>query len=76
MELLIFNDPKVTKVLESYQLIQMDVTKNTLDHQQVLRQYGLFGPPAILIVGLDGQEKVSNRVIGFMKPERFLERLR
>ena len=76
MELLTFNNPKVSKVLESYQLIQIDVTNNTLEHQQILKQYGLFGPPAILLIGLDGQEQVSRRVIGFMNADRFLERLR
>lgn len=75
MELLTFNNPKVSKVLESYQLIQIDVTNNTLEHQQILKQYGLFGPPAILIIGLDGQEQTSRRVIGFMQADRFLERL-
>lgn len=75
MELLTFNNPKVSKVLESYQLIQIDVTNNTLEHQQILKQYGLFGPPAILIIGLDRQEQTSRRVIGFMQADRFLERL-
>lgn len=76
MELLTFNHPAVSKVLESYQLIQIDVTKNTLEHQQILKQYGLFGPPAILLIGVDGQEQVSKRVIGFMNADRFQERLR
>jgi thiol:disulfide interchange protein DsbD len=76
MELLTFNHPAVSKALESYQLIQIDVTKNTLEHQQVLKQYGLFGPPAILLIGVDGQEQVSKRVIGFMNADRFYERLR
>lgn len=76
MELLTFNNPKVSKALEAYQLIQIDVTNNTLEHQQILRQYGLFGPPAILLIGVDGQEQVSKRVIGFMNANRFLERLR
>jgi thiol:disulfide interchange protein DsbD len=35
----------------------------------------LFGPPAILFYDASGDEKVSRRVIGFMKAERFLERL-
>ena len=65
----------MSKVLESYQLIQIDVTNNTLEHQQILKQYGLFGPPAILLIGLDGQEQTSRRVIGFMRADRFLERL-
>jgi thiol:disulfide interchange protein DsbD len=75
MELLTFSDQKVIAALGTYQLIQVDVTKNTLEHQRILKQYALFGPPAILFFDANGEEKVSKRVIGFMKAERFLERL-
>jgi thiol:disulfide interchange protein DsbD len=75
MEALTFNEKNIANKLASYQLIQVDVTKNTADHQAILKRYGLFGPPAILFFDRSGQEQVTNRVIGFMKPERFLERL-
>ena len=75
MELLTFSNEKVKAALSSYQLIQVDVTKNTVEHQRVLKQYALFGPPAILFFDANGEEKASKRVIGFMKAERFLERL-
>jgi len=75
MELLTFSDEKVKAALSAYQLIQVDVTKNTVEHQRILKQYALFGPPAILFFDANGQEKVSKRVIGFMKAERFLDRL-
>jgi thiol:disulfide interchange protein DsbD len=75
MELLTFSNEKVKAALSAYQLIQVDVTKNTVEHQRILKQYALFGPPAILFYDTSGDEKVSRRVIGFMKAERFLERL-
>jgi thiol:disulfide interchange protein DsbD len=75
MEVLTFNDATVSKRLMSYQLIQVDMTKNTADQQAILKRYGLFGPPAILFFDQQGQELSSKRVIGFMKPERFIERL-
>lgn len=75
MELLTFSDEKVKAALGTYQLIQVDVTKNTVEHQRILKQYALFGPPAILFFDANGEEKISRRVIGFMKAERFLERL-
>ena len=75
MELLTFSDEKVKAALRTYQLIQVDVTKNTVEHQRILKQYALFGPPAILFFDANGEEKISKRVIGFMKAERFLERL-
>ena len=75
MELLTFSDEKVKAALSTYLLIQVDVTKNTVEHQRILKQYALFGPPAILFFDANGEEKLSRRVIGFMKAERFLERL-
>jgi thiol:disulfide interchange protein DsbD len=75
MELLTFSDKKVKAALSTYLLIQVDVTKNTVEHQRILKQYALFGPPAILFFDANGEEKLSKRVIGFMKAERFLERL-
>jgi thiol:disulfide interchange protein DsbD len=75
MELLTFSDEKVKTALSTYLLIQVDVTKNTVEHQRILKQYVLFGPPAILFFDANGEEKLSRRVIGFMKAERFLERL-
>jgi thiol:disulfide interchange protein DsbD len=75
MELLTFSDEKVKAALGAYLLIQVDVTKNTVEHQRILKQYALFGPPAILLFDANGEEKISKRVIGFMKAERFLERL-
>ncbi len=75
MELLTFSDEKVKAALSTYLLIQVDVTKNTVEHQRILKQYVLFGPPAILFFDANGEEKLSRRVIGFMKAERFLERL-
>ena len=75
MEVLTFSDPSVVEKLKAYELIQVDVTKNTVNQQAILKRYGLFGPPTILFFDRDGQERSSQRVIGFMKAQRFLERL-
>ena len=75
MELLTFSDERVKRALSNYQLIQVDVTKNTSEHRLILKKYELFGPPAILLFDAQGLENQSKRVIGFMKPDRFLERL-
>lgn len=75
MELLTFGNAKVAKALGVYQLIQIDVTKNTPEQIAVLKRYGLLGPPAILFLDEDGHDLTAKRVVGFMKPERFLDRL-
>jgi thiol:disulfide interchange protein DsbD len=57
-------------------LIQADVTKNSPEHQALLKRFGLFGPPGILIFNFNSEELKNQRVIGYMPPQRFVERLK
>ncbi len=75
MEVSTFANPEVSKQLKQFVLLQADVTKNNADNQALLKRFGLFGPPGILIFNLDSQEQKEQRVIGFMPPQRFMERL-
>ena len=76
MEVTTFANPEVSKQLKQFVLIQADVTKNSADNQALLKRFGLFGPPGILIFNLGSQEQKDQRVIGFMPPQRFMERLK
>ena len=76
MEVSTFANPEVSKQLKQFVLIQADVTKNSADNQALLKRFGLFGPPGILIFNLDSEEQKDQRVIGFMPPQRFMERLK
>lgn len=76
MEVSTFANPEVSKQLKQFVLLQADVTKNSADNQALLKRFGLFGPPGILIFNLDSQEQKEQRVIGFMPPQRFMERLK
>jgi len=76
MEVTTFANPEVSKELKQFVLLQADVTKNSADNQALLKRFGLFGPPGILIFNLDSQEQKDQRVIGFMPPQRFMERLK
>ncbi|MBU3622601.1 protein-disulfide reductase DsbD [Polynucleobacter sp. AP-Latsch-80-C2] len=76
MEVNTFSNPEVSKVLQQFVLLQADVTKNSPDNQALLKRFGLFGPPGILIFNQDSQELQDQRVIGYMPPQRFVERLK
>jgi len=76
MEVSTFANPEVSKQLKQFVLLQADVTKNSADNQALLKRFGLFGPPGILTFSLDSQEQKDQRVIGFMPPQRFIERLK
>ena len=75
MEIKTFQNAAVAKKMQDFILVQADVTRNTAEHQTLLKQYGLFGPPGILLFNPAGEEQINQRVVGFMPPDRFLLRL-
>ena len=75
MEVNTFANPEVSETLKQFVLLQADVTANSQENQALLKRYGLFGPPGILIFNLNSQEQADQRVIGYMPPQRFIERL-
>jgi thiol:disulfide interchange protein DsbD len=76
MEVNTFANPEVSKELKQFVLLQADVTANSPENQALLKRFGLFGPPGILIFNQNSQEQKDQRVIGYMPPQRFIERLR
>jgi thiol:disulfide interchange protein DsbD len=76
MEVNTFANPEVSKELKQFVLLQADVTKNSVDNQALLQRFGLFGPPGILIFNQNSEELKEQRVIGYMPPQRFIERLK
>ncbi len=75
METYTFADPRVKQALKGYVLLQADVTNNSDDDKALLAKFNLIGPPAILFFGLDRQEKIANRVIGYQDAEIFITSL-
>lgn len=75
MEHLTFSDPAVRARMAQALLLQVDVTANTADDKQLLKRFGLFGPPGMLFFDATGRERQEARVIGFLPPQRFAEML-
>jgi thiol:disulfide interchange protein DsbD len=75
MEINTFANSEVIKELKQFILLQADVTKNSPDNQALLKRFGLFGPPGILFFNLNSEEQKDQRVIGYMPPQRFIDRL-
>jgi len=76
MEVNTFTNPEVSKELKQLVLLQADVTANSPENQALLKRFGLFGPPGILIFNPNSEEQKEQRVIGYMPPQRFAERLK
>lgn len=76
MEKLTFSDKAVASALNNIVLIQADVTANDADDKALLKRFGLFGPPGIIFFDKEGNEMRAARVIGYQKPERFLQSIK
>jgi thiol:disulfide interchange protein DsbD len=76
MEVNTFANPEVSKQLKQLVLVQADVTANSPENQALLKKFGLYGPPGILFFDQNSEEQKDQRVVGYMSPERFIERLK
>jgi thiol:disulfide interchange protein DsbD len=75
MEKLTFVDARVKGALADTLLLQVDVTANDVHDKAMLKRFGLFGPPGIILFGRDGSEIARSRVIGFQDADQFTESL-
>lgn len=71
MEALTFTNNAVQISLENFVLLQTDVTDNDEQDQKLLKELGLFGPPAIVFYDHAGNEQRNYRVVGFMNAQKF-----
>lgn len=75
MEAITFANSEVAKEMSRFVLVQADVTVNNSATQMLLKEFSLFGPPAILFFNEAGEEQKALRIVGFMAPGRFIQRL-
>lgn len=68
-------DPKIVSQLKGFRLIRFDMTDSSPEQRALLDRYKLFGPPALLFFGKDGNELTNARVVGEIDVEGFSERL-
>ncbi|MFV2030491.1 protein-disulfide reductase DsbD [Neisseria sp. S1] len=65
------NQTEVAEAVDMNRFFTIDVTANTPEHQALLKEYGLFGPPGIFIIRADGSR--SEALLGFVKPAAFID---
>lgn len=77
MERSTFSDPAVAAEMAHFVLLQADVTDNDAEDQALMQgRFGIPGPPAILFFDHQGQERRSQRLVGFMPASDFARHLR
>jgi thiol:disulfide interchange protein DsbD len=68
-----FTDSTVQKALQGAVLLRADVTANDAIDQALLKDLGLYGPPAILFFDGEGRERRAHRLQGFVEPAPFIK---
>lgn len=71
----VFGDPVVAERLARMQIVRPDVTRNDAVDQALLRHWGVLGPPTLILVGPDGNERRDLRMVGEINASEFLNRL-
>lgn len=71
----VFGNPEVQTALGNFQLLRPDVTDNDAADRVLMRHFNIIGPPTLLLIGPDGQERRAARVVGELGADEFLQHL-
>ncbi|RTL10296.1 MAG: protein-disulfide reductase DsbD [Neisseriaceae bacterium] len=75
MDLRTFSDPTVSKLMDKYALIRVDVSKNTADIQSLQQRYKVLAPPSIVFLDTKGTQLNSYNVTGFISSNQLISNL-
>lgn len=74
MEKQVFGQPQVLDALKDVRLLRLDVTADNAASRELLNRYKVPGPPSLLWIGPDGEERRSQRITGEVDAAGFLQR--
>ena len=68
-----FSDPQVKAKLDQMLVLQVDMTRNSPQNDELMKHFNVLGLPTILFFNEQGQELTEARVTGFMQASPFLQ---
>lgn len=71
----LFKDPEVQAQLENFVRIKFDITAFDDFHKRYLESHNIFGPPALLFYGLNGELIKEASILGEINKSDFLNHL-
>jgi len=73
----VFNDPRVVAESAGFVNLKADMTRSYSPEVEALRlKHGIKGLPTIIFIDSSGKEREDLRLVEYVGPERFLERMR
>lgn len=73
MEKQVFAKSEVLNALQGVHLLRLDVTADTPASRELLERYQVPGPPSLLWIGPEGNERRDRRMTGQVNAETFLQ---
>ncbi|CAN5341529.1 hypothetical protein BH23BAC3_BH23BAC3_12070 [soil metagenome] len=71
-----FTDSDVIDATQEFRRFKVDMTQYESEESRALRdRFEIAGVPTIVFIGPDGEEITDARVVGFLRADRFLERV-
>lgn len=74
MEKEVFGNAEVQASLAGVRVLRPDVTRSDANSRALLDRYKVLGPPTLLWIGPDGQERRDGRITGEVDAQAFLKR--
>jgi thiol:disulfide interchange protein DsbD len=72
LELSVFANEDIINQLKDYVRIEIDISQMTGDQKQLLKEYKIFGPPAVLFFNENGELLQNKQVVGLVSVQKFL----
>ena len=73
MEKTVFGNPEVQASLQDVRVLRPDVTESNAASRALLSHFEVLGPPTLLWIGPNGEERRSQRITGAVDAEQFLQ---
>jgi thiol:disulfide interchange protein DsbD len=67
-----FSNPDMIKLLSSINSIKADVSKNSENDIELMKQLSIFGPPTLIVYDQNGNEKENIRKIGVVNAKELI----
>ena len=72
----LFKNPRVIAALENFVLLKIDITAYNTQDKNLLRQFNIVAPPALLFLNQQGKERADLRLVGAISASKFLDQLK
>jgi len=69
----VFGNPEVQASLQGVRVLRPDVTESNAASRALLNRFQVLGPPTLLWIGPNGEERRSQRITGAVDAEQFLQ---